>query len=121
MPRIAFTPLCAGIGSGLNRAEFSPFHDLDGGDSLPQAIVALDDKTLRRALDKDQSVQYIVNAWAESKGLVLGQLEVAGKSNGITAVPELLRALELAGCIVTLDAMSWLKKLAREIVEADAD
>ena len=58
-----------------------------------------------------------VSAWAESNGLVLGQLKVEDKSNEITAVPELLRALELAGCIVTLDAMGCQKKIAREIQE----
>lgn len=89
--------------------------------AVPQEIVALDGKALRRALDKDQSVQYIVSAWAESNGLVLGQLKVADKSNEITAVPELLRVLELSGCIVTLDAMGCQKKIAREVVEADAD
>lgn len=89
--------------------------------AVPQEIVALDGKALRRALDQDQSVQYIVSAWAESNGLVLGQLKVADKSNEITAVPELLRVLELTGCIVTLDAMGCQKKIAKEIVEADAD
>ena len=89
--------------------------------AVPREIVALGGKALRRALNKDQSVQYVVSAWAESNGLVLGQWKVADKSNEITAVPELLRVLELAGCIVTLDAMGCQKKIAREIVEADAD
>jgi predicted transposase YbfD/YdcC len=48
-------------------------------------------------------------------------LKVADKSNEITAVPELLRVLELAGCIITLDAMGCQKKVAKEIIEADAD
>jgi predicted transposase YbfD/YdcC len=89
--------------------------------AVSQEIVALDGKALRRALDKDQSVKYIVSAWAESNGLVLGQLKVADKSNEITAVPELLRVLELSGCIVTIDAMGCQKKIAKEIIEADAD
>jgi predicted transposase YbfD/YdcC len=89
--------------------------------ALAQEIVALDGKALRRALRKGQSPKYVVSAWAEGNGLVLGQLKVADKSNEITAVPELLRALELGGCIVTLDAMGCQKKIAREIVEADAD
>jgi predicted transposase YbfD/YdcC len=89
--------------------------------AVPREIVALDGKALRRALNEDQSVKYIVSAWAESNGLVLGQLKVADKSNEITAVPELLRVLELAGCIVTVDAMGCQKKIAREIREADAD
>jgi predicted transposase YbfD/YdcC len=89
--------------------------------AVSQEVVALDGKALRRALDKDQSVKYIVSAWAESNGLVLGQLKVADKSNEITAVPELLRVLELSGCIVTLDAMGCQKQIAKEIQEADAD
>ena len=88
---------------------------------VSQEIVALDGKALRRALNKDQSAKYVVSAWAESNGLVLGQLKVADKSNEITAVPELLRVLELSGCIVTTDAMGCQKKIAKEIVEADAD
>ena len=52
---------------------------------------------------------------------MLGQWKVADKSNEITAVPELLRVLELAGCIVTVDAMECQKTIAKEIKEADAD
>lgn len=88
--------------------------------AVPQEIVALDGKALRGALNRDQSVKYVVSAWAESNHLVLGQLKVADKSNEITAVPALLRALELSGCIVTLDAMGCQKKIAQEIIEADA-
>jgi predicted transposase YbfD/YdcC len=54
-------------------------------------------------------------------GLVLGQLKVADKSNEITAVPELLRALELRGCIVTTDAMGCQKKIAKQIIDSGAD
>jgi hypothetical protein len=89
--------------------------------AVPQEIVALDGKALRRALNSDQSLKYVVSAWAESNGLVLGQWKVADKSNEITAVPQLLRVLELSGCIVTVDAMGCQKKIAREIIESDAD
>ena len=88
---------------------------------LSQEIVALDGKALRRAVKKGQGAQYVVSAWAEGNGLVLGQLKVADKSNEITALPELLRVLELSGCIVTTDAMGCQKKIAKEIKEADAD
>ena len=84
-------------------------------------LVALDGKALRRALDQGQPVQYILSAWAADNRLVLGQLKVEAKSNEITAVPKLLRALELAGCIVTLDAMGCQKQIAREILAAGAD
>ena len=89
--------------------------------AVAQEIVALDGKALRRALNQKQSPKYVVSAWAESNNLVLGQLKVDDKSNEITAVPQLLRVLELSGCIVTLDAMGCQKKIAKEIIEADAD
>jgi len=89
--------------------------------AVAQEIVALDGKALRRALNRQESPKYVVSAWAESNNLVLGQLKVEEKSNEITAVPELLRVLELAGCIVTVDAMGCQKKIAKEIIEADAD
>jgi predicted transposase YbfD/YdcC len=89
--------------------------------AVSQEIVALDGKALRRALNQGQSVKYVVSAWAEGNGLVLGQWKVADKSNEITAIPELLRVLELSGCIVTIDAMGCQKKIAKEIIEADAD
>lgn len=89
--------------------------------AIPQEIVALDGKALRRATSGKAGAKYVVSAWAESNGLVLGQLKVDEKSNEITAVPELLRSLELAGCIVTLDAMGCQRKIVREIIEADAD
>jgi predicted transposase YbfD/YdcC len=88
---------------------------------VDREIVAVDGKALRRAMNKKDNVKYVVSAWAESNNLVLGQLKVTDKSNEITAVPELLRVLELSGCIVTLDAMGCQKKIAREIIEADAD
>lgn len=89
--------------------------------AVAQEIVALDGKALRRALNKDQSIKYVVSAWAENNNLVLGQLKVTDKSNEITALPRLLRVLELSGCIVTIDAMGCQKKIAKEIVESDAD
>ncbi len=88
---------------------------------VEKEIVAMDGKALRRALNKGQALPYIVSAWAVDNGLVLGQMKVAEKSNEITVVPKLLRVLELAGCVVTLDAMGCQKKIAKEIIEADAD
>lgn len=89
--------------------------------AVAQEIVALDGKALRRAARRGQSARYVISAWAQSRGLVLGQLKVADKSNEITALPHLLRVLELAGCIVTIDAMGCQKTIAKEIIEADAD
>lgn len=89
--------------------------------AVPEEIVALDGKALRRAIDQGDAPQVVVSAWAAANGLALGQLKVEDKSNEITAVPQLLRVLELAGCIVTLDAMGCQKQIAREIQEADAE
>ena len=89
--------------------------------AVPDEIVAMDGKALRRALTEHKNPRYIVSAWAGENGLVLGQLKVDEKSNEITAVPQLLRVLELSGCIVTLDAMGCQKNIAREIKEADAE
>lgn len=88
--------------------------------AIGEEIVALDGKALRRAVNT-KTIPYIVSAWAADNGLVLGQVKVEEKSNEMTAVPELLRALELAGCIVTLDAMGCQKTIAREIRQANAD
>ena len=72
-------------------------------ETLSGEVVAIDGKALRRAIEKGESPKVVVSAWAAGNGL--GQRRVADKSNEITAVPELLRSLELAGCIVTLDAI----------------
>lgn len=86
-------------------------------------IVAIDGKTLRSSHDKyrGKSAIHMVSAWGRENGLVLGQIKVDEKSNEITAIPQLLRTLELAECIVTIDAMGTQKEIAREIREADAD
>jgi predicted transposase YbfD/YdcC len=89
--------------------------------AIDQEIVALDGKALRRAINAGDCPKVVVSAWAVDNGLALGQLKTEDKSNEITAVPKLLRALELSGCIVTLDAMGCQKEIAKEIKEADAD
>jgi predicted transposase YbfD/YdcC len=89
--------------------------------ALGREVVALDGKSLRRALNQGEDVRMIVGAWATQSGLLLGQRKVRDKSNEITVMPELLRMLELAGCIVTADAMHCQKQIAKEIIEADAD
>ena len=88
---------------------------------LGAEVVALDGKALRRARNEDAGLPYIVSAWATENGLALGQVKVNDKSNEITAIPELLRVLDLAGCIVTIDAMGCQKKIVQEIVKQGAD
>lgn len=61
------------------------------------------------------------SAWASANSLVLGQVKTDEKSNEITAIPELLKCLELKGCLVTIDAMGCQKNIAKEIVSLEAD
>lgn len=88
---------------------------------LRDETVAIDGKALRRALNEGDSIPYIVSAWASKNALVLGQVKVKDKSNEITAIPELLRVLELEGCIVTVDAMGCQKNIAAKIIDKRAD
>ena len=85
-------------------------------------VVAIDGKTARRSMDGagNRGPIHLVNAWATANQLVLGQVRTSEKSNEITAIPELLRVLDLAGCIVTIDAMGCQKAIAKDIVDKDA-
>lgn len=86
-------------------------------------VIALDGKTLRRSFDraKAKSALHLVHAWATANHLLLGQVAVDEKSNEITAIPVLLKTLELTGAIVTIDAMGCQKEIARTIREEGAD
>ena len=90
---------------------------------LIQGVVAIDGKTLRgaRARGAGQGAIHLVSAWAVANHLVLGQLETEAKSNEIKAVPALLKALDIRGCIVTLDALGCQKALAGQIIEQGGD
>ncbi len=91
---------------------------LNGGE-----IIAIDGKTLRHSYDRGgkKGAIHMVSAWASQNRLVLGQVKVDEKSNEITAIPELLKVLDLQGCIVTLDAMGTQKEIARQIIESGGD
>jgi predicted transposase YbfD/YdcC len=90
---------------------------------LPGEVVAVDGKTLRRSHDRGRGHGAIglVSAWATQAGLVLGQVKVDQKSNEITAIPALLEALALQGCIVTVDALGCQTAIAQRIVDQQAD
>jgi len=89
--------------------------------TVANEIIAIDGKTLRRSKARGHGPLHLVNVWAAQNRLILGQWKVDEKSNEITALPALLRVLELSGCIVTADAMHCQKETAQEISEADAD
>jgi len=85
------------------------------------AIVAIDGKSLRGSHDNDLSAIHMVSAWAAGNGMVLGQVRTDEKSNEITAIPELIRSLELDGAVVTIDAMGTQKTIAKQITDKKAD
>ncbi len=89
----------------------------------PGRLVAIDGKTARATLDraKGKNPLHVVSAWVTENRLVLGQEVVAEKSNEITAIPKLLEVLELAGAIVTIDALGCQKEIAAKIREKKAD
>jgi predicted transposase YbfD/YdcC len=86
-------------------------------------VVAIDGKVVRRSYDTGIGKDAIsmVSAWATANELVLGQVKVDDKSNEITAIPALLRVLEISGCIVTIDAMGCQTEIAKTIVGQGAD
>lgn len=90
---------------------------------LKGQVVSIDGKTVRRSHDKknNKSAIHVVSAWANENKLVLGQIKVDEKSNEITAIPELLKLLDVNGCIITIDAMGTQKEIAKTIIECDAD
>lgn len=88
-----------------------------------KGLVAIDGKTVRGSHDRANGKKaiHIVSAWAVESGVSLGQVKVDDKSNEITAIPELLRMLELSGCLVTIDAMGCQRGIAQNIVDAGGD
>lgn len=86
-------------------------------------IVAIDGKTLRRSYQQGgaKAPIHMISAWSSRQRLVLGQTKVAEKSNEITAIPQLLDLLTIAGATVTIDAMGCQKEVAAKIVEKGAD
>ncbi len=87
------------------------------------SLVNIDGKTLCGSKEplKNKKALNIVSAWAAEQSIVLGQVRCAEKSNEITAIPELLRILDLKGCIVTIDAMGCQTEIVKEIAEKEAD
>lgn len=90
---------------------------------VPDEWIHVDGKTLRGTRCKRQQLKalHVVSAWAGQAGLTLGQVAVEAKSNEITAVPELLKLLELQEKIVTLDAMGCQKAIAQTIMDGGGD
>ena len=90
--------------------------------ALAGKVVAVDGKTVRGSANGGgRKAIHLVSAFASESGLLLGQLKTAEKSNEITAIPELLSALDVQGAIVTIDAMGCQKAIVEQIVTGGGD
>lgn len=90
---------------------------------VEQPILAVDGKTARRSHDRKNGLGALhsVTVWASEFGLSLGQVACAEKSNEITAIPEVLRLVDLKGAIITIDAMGAQKAIAAQIIDGEGD
>jgi predicted transposase YbfD/YdcC len=98
-------------------------HVTQTDNSGPKRLIAIDGKTCRRSHDasKEFGALHIVSAWASEEGIALGQVATEAKSNEITAIPELLKQIELKDSLITIDAMGCQKEIARDIVDGGGD
>jgi predicted transposase YbfD/YdcC len=88
---------------------------------LEGKVVAIDGKTSRRSFDGENRPMHLISALASEVGIILGQLKTDDKSNEITAIPELLEILDIAGTIVTIDAIGCQTKIVEKLVDKKAD
>lgn len=90
---------------------------------VERPTLAVDGKTLRRSHDRKSGLGALhsVTVWASEYGLSLGQVACGEKSNEITAIPELLKLVDVAGGVVTIDAMGCQKEIAGAVVKGGGD
>jgi len=90
---------------------------------VTQPVMPVDGKCNRRSHDRARGLGALhsVSIWASEFGLSLGQVACAEKSNEITAIPELLKLVDIQGAIITIDAMGTQKAIAEVIIERKAD
>jgi predicted transposase YbfD/YdcC len=84
-------------------------------------LVSIDGKAVRGSASENNRAIILVSAWASKAQLVLAQEKVSGKSNEISAIPDLLKALDLNGLTVTIDAMGCQEKIVKQIVNRGAN
>jgi predicted transposase YbfD/YdcC len=88
---------------------------------VPEGVVAIDGKTVRRSKATGKDAIHMVSAFAARQRLVMGQVKVADKANEILAIPKLLDMLAIEGAVVTIDAMGCQRAIAQKIVDKKAD
>ena len=84
-------------------------------------VISIDGKTSRGSGEDGKKAVHMVSAWLSEQKMVLGQIAVPEKTNEITAVPELIKMLDIGGCILTADAMSCQKTIVAEIIRKKAE
>lgn len=91
--------------------------------SVSQEVIPIDGKQLRGSYDREKKIKnlHLVTAWAREHRLVLGQIKVEDHSNEITAIPALLELIDIAGAIITIDAMGTQAEIVRLIRQKKAD
>src|SRR3954447_19704591 len=92
-------------------------------DATSGRLIAIDGKTCRRSHDaaKGLGALHIVSAWATEEGIALGQVATDAKSNEITAIPLLLGQIDLAGTLITIDAMGCQREIVKQVVAGGGD
>ena len=82
-------------------------------DEVKERVIAIDGKRLNGS---KQQLVHLVSAWDTGRGLLIGQMRAEQKSNEITAIPELLKVVDVKDAIVTIDAAGCQKKIVEDIV-----
>lgn len=88
---------------------------------VPEGVVAIDGKTVRRSKGAAKAAVHMVSAFAARQRLAMGQVKVADKANEIVAIPKLLDMLDIEGAVVTIDAMGCQRDIAQKILDKKAD
>src|SRR3954466_8620806 len=98
-------------------------HAVQRDEGGPARLIAIDGKACRRSHDAANGLGalHIVSAWATEEGIALGQVATDARSNEITAIPQLLGQIDLAGTLVTIDAMGCQKAIVERVVTGGGD
>ncbi len=86
-------------------------------------LIAVDGKTIRGSLNRasNKAAVHMVSAWCNANKMVLGQVATAEKSDEITAIPRLLKLIDISNAVVTIDAMGCQKESAKVIIDEGGD
>lgn len=77
-------------------------------------LIAMDGKILRGSYNRDNMQS---NVYATASKVVIGQFKTDAKSDEITAIPYLIKLLDIKGCLISIDAITCQTKIAKEIID----